>query len=441
MEGELGANYKVTELLNSVFGPEFPGVPQDTKDEIPPNDASLYDMLNEVEGSRKLMNQLCNSKRYDPAEAQVYSVDKSTVLSKAVSISRNWYQDQHISNVPLSASPVLQMETPVVFSWSSNHPNGEQHSQDEKIFLPQDSKHDEEPDAIPTEREPTNKKLFRIVSEEMEKVPRSPRSWNYILRGVEDSENETKGTSTSSSSVTSPEKNPFQNSSFHVNPLEKFVARELPKQKKDPTESFPKHKSKRRSALWFFGGRSKGKHKSKHNHKEKHDKPEGGAKKIRESGDSTIPIDMHDTQIHDLVEETIHEEGDLEFDVDELTHHDSGVHQSKPDLESTPEPNNAVRNHPTSKTLEVNVERSQEDAGDPPAVAAAADDDDDEFGDFEQGNAFDIKPVVEERPMVTIPSKPPVVPELVDDSTSRGHTPPSHVSLDTFVPLQPKKKM
>ncbi|CCF57560.1 hypothetical protein KAFR_0C05690 [Kazachstania africana CBS 2517] len=221
----------VCELLNSLIPDSIEATINDEEEE---NDANLYRLLDEVPGGRKLMARLFASNNVlDSA-----SLGTPAISAAIIEIGERWFDEEKLASSQLSTM-TLQLESPVVFSWSNNATrsfNKDKHEETPKDQL----------------KESTNQRLFEMATEEFDKIPKLPISWKQLVRGETSAVMEHRLRNFEDKVAGSPgrQDNNLSFSTFKVNPLEEFVAQELPRMKKEMKE---KKKSKKKGILWFWG--------------------------------------------------------------------------------------------------------------------------------------------------------------------------------------------
>lgn len=426
---------------------------------------TLYDVLNVVPNSRKTMNILFRKSSEinilnNHVTAQ-HNIDRS-LLEKCIAISNVWEQEDKFSTSTMSSSAAtLQLEAPVSFAWSNNNKSNSNINSNKdipSIINAQNSTH------IPTiisqkhQGEPMRQVLFKKVDENLKDLVKDTKSWDYIISGVEgeddDSESELSDFVTGNNS--GMELNNGSQSSFKVNPLAKFVATELPRQKKAPDTKKHKHKSKRGTFKWMWGSKSS---KQKHKDKKKNEKEDGYEKEMIDTikmKHSNISADLADFTVPSLEdgrgsshtstsEINRQQTNDLDFDLD--THSSLGTNPFENSAFSSQANSISVVNT-TNNSSANNISSVGEidlflDAFNHPSIvipsavnsSIAIDDkndegnEDDDFGDFAHAgiDSNDISNNVS----IHNTSREPSLPATVNA------TPPE---LMSFVPLQPRKK-
>ncbi|QLL30788.1 hypothetical protein HG536_0A06030 [Torulaspora globosa] len=195
----------------------------------------LYELLDEVPHGRKLMNHLLSS----ASDLQLNEQDLCHGhLHKAASATADrWYEEERRASTQ-ALPAALQLDAPVIFSWSK------------KAAAAKTSPQKSKPHAAA--RETTNQTLFKSISARLTEIARQRET---LQHGPMD-ENGSRRSESSAS------KHQWASSEFHVDPLQEFVARALPRASKK--EHSEKKKVKRRSLLNFWGG---GTHKRKEDRK------------------------------------------------------------------------------------------------------------------------------------------------------------------------------
>lgn len=443
--------------------PNSEGVATETSKERLGEEITVYDILNDVPGSRKTMNVLFRkNSEIDVLDSYVTAKHGTSrsLLEKCVAISNSWEQDDKFSYSTISSSAAtLQLEAPVSFSWSNNHrPNSNCNKDISSIIRAQANN---TVSAIISQKhvgEPIRQVLFKKVNENLKDLTKDSKSWNYIINGVEavsDSESECDNSAVGDSSQL--KLNNGSGPTFKVNPLAKFVPTELPREKKAPDDTKShKHKSKRGTFRWRWGS-SSSKHKSKHKTKNK-DEGDGDKMDITKMDHSDLSTDVHDFTVPSVEDgrgssnESIHDNNrqsinDFDFDLD--THSSMGTNPfERSEFSSQANSSSAVN---TDNNSHININGVDEidllsDAFNapipdlPPAVNSVSsatchtipdEIDTDDFGNFEISDSKDKnKSNNGSNSFVLKENTPPIT------TTTTTTTP----GLMSFVPLQPQKK-
>lgn len=190
---------------------------------------SVFELLDEAPNSRKLMNYLFHSSKGD--DCRNGRLERATSL-----IAGTWFEEEKRASSQLTPA-ALQLDTPVIFSWSKK-------ATGTKVNAPVDRKHN-------TTNETTNQILFKSISLRL----------NEITKHTQDIKEKAESAGGSADPESSLRKQQWAVSEFHVDPLQPFVARALPRESKK--ENTTKKKAKRRSLLHFWGFSSDSKRKDK----------------------------------------------------------------------------------------------------------------------------------------------------------------------------------
>ncbi|CAI4049196.1 hypothetical protein SUVZ_13G1010 [Saccharomyces uvarum] len=229
-------------------------------------DVSLYGLLDEVSNGRRLLNCLFHSSMQVGTRLTTNSLDQ-----KCRQILRDWTDEEKTMTMD---SGVLQLDAPVLFSWSHNAASTS--AQDNTSTSLKGSTHGGKKRPKIT----TSSQLFDKASAEISRcISQNTKSW---MVGESPGENETNGIYNDKPS------SPWASSDFKVDPLQKFVVKELPKPKKKPeNDQAKKNKTKRKSFFGFWGHSS-----SKSSSKKKPEKPiEIKGNIHEEAGTPSPPLD------------------------------------------------------------------------------------------------------------------------------------------------------
>lgn len=192
---------------------------------------TAFQLLDDAPNGRKLMNYLFHSSR-----------DKDrcgSELQRATSIiAHEWFEEERKATSQLKPA-ALQLDVPVIFSWSKK--SGASRSttaSDRKTSAP---------------CETTNQVLFKSVSSRLSEINKHRE--NARMAALQDERD--------LDPESSLRKQQWAGSEFHVDPLQPFVAKALPRESK--RDNTAKKKVKRRSILNFWGlnGESRRKEKPK----------------------------------------------------------------------------------------------------------------------------------------------------------------------------------
>ncbi|QLQ78351.1 hypothetical protein HG537_0A05980 [Torulaspora globosa] len=180
----------------------------------------LYELLDEVPNGRKLMNHLVSC----ASDVQFEGQALGQLHKVASAIADRWYdEERRASTQALPAA--LQLDAPVIFSWSKKASVVKNSPQKSKSHV--------------VARETTNQTLFKCISGRLSEIANKR---DTVRRGSADEDG----------SESSMGKHRWASSKFHVDPLQEFVATALPRASKK--ENSEKKKIKRRSLLNFWSG-------------------------------------------------------------------------------------------------------------------------------------------------------------------------------------------
>lgn len=484
----------INNILDHIFTEkENKAESDDISNTIIKDDATLYQLLDELSGTRKLMSCL-----FGPAQEINLSTKDNKLTSRTLQFGEEWYRQEHIVLDNSSTTRALRSDTPVYFSWSHDSkrksrpssPVKAQHYQDEQPEISPSRSTTE----IPSKNLLNNQRLLGVVAEQMKSFKKSSYSWGDILNdnGESDPIKTDKETASIDSHPDYKENVSIKKSTFKVNPLAKFVAQELPKPKKHENKSPSKsHHSK--SKLWFWGSK---------NSKKKHNKNKNDKKTVDEVLDDTSKgkgnpvIYESPTNKQDMTNANIEEHHPTNNVLNELfeddpigeTDNDStiGYLQSQDNsalelqLTNTNTNNLDILPSETSRTDIINLSNSAEYPGNHDLVTdnvttindsevektnmedSSNDDSDDDFGNFEQA----MPNTAPELQILDLSPPPPPPPKTITTTTTteRDFVKPSNIlpeftelqksgsnnnvnssstinlMMNSFVPLQPSKK-
>lgn len=385
---------------------ELPGtIPKFSEPQKDDSDITLFQLMDEVANGRKLMNFLFSSETL-PTEKKL--LQNSGLLHREHVIAGQWYDEEKRGSTQVT-SATLQLDTPVIFSWSDS---------DRNIF----NSSGESP-KLENKKErkqvTTNQRLLKNVSTGLkdlglDNIELMKSEENFFSDELNNPYN-TKHGNFSQGSLNKE----WKKSDFKVDPLQPFVVKELPKKKKINEEpEAPKSKSKRKSILWFWG-----KGKSSKSKDEKHKKSSNSKTKLPNTSEEDIRITPKKKK--DIIPRpTAQEDDDIwDHDLEPSSEEEQviglGLQRVSVDIDTHEE---VVRNFQPSDDVIL---------AEPTALQSEEDDDD--FGEFQQ---------VAEVPVET--KQTSLLNDLLDleDTSTKAplstHPPPP---IDnTFVPLQPKKK-
>lgn len=440
---------EIEDLLSKTFPVVAIDEIQPTKEENTPRNDSLYLLLDELSGTRKLMSNMFGATK----DVNLSSRD-NLLRSKVISIGEEWYQGEHPSSDITAKTRSLQGDTPVYFSWSQDNSSTSRPSSPLKKPLKSATVQQESATGT-TKKYVSNSELLKVACSRITEITNFPNSWDDIINDKSSTQLESSNTEEKNESTKRQESDQnIAHSTFKVNPLATFVAQELPKERKlDKKNDKKSHHSK--SKLWFWGG---GKSKKKHSKKNKEgdESPSGNLSSISLRGSQISVGDQHSQS------KSTHTSGNLVNDIlgDDPVMSDSGT------------PNVNFLEPPTSNMLELKLTNTFDDQSDsisninsremqypaidtkkstsPPVSSDSEpsndDDSDDEFGDFEQAIDVDSTPLSISKPPATINTSvltSDLFNTLIPPTPATEQAPqvknPS-VTMSSFVPLQPSKK-
>lgn len=190
---------------------------------------SAYELLDEAPNGRKLMKYLFHSAKDDDC--------RSSELQRITSsIAEKWFEEERRSSTQLTPA-ALQLDAPVIFSWSKKASGTRSNATVDRKTNPAG--------------ETTNQILFKSISSRL----------SEIAKHREDMRGAAKEAHEAMDPESSLRKQQWAVSEFHVDPLQPFVARALPRESKK--ENTSKKKAKRRSILNFWGLNTESKRKEK----------------------------------------------------------------------------------------------------------------------------------------------------------------------------------
>ena len=267
------------------------------------DDVSLYQLLDEVSGGRKLMN--CLFRDVTPIDnmtlTKSWNDRENPFNSHSRRIARDWHDEEQQSSSQLNTSMAFQNDAPVIFQWSHKASNTRD------ISAPNSPEIKRSRGFSESKKETTNQRLFNDALKNIRELNILRPSWETIISDVDESsfDNNTgraysNGMTSIATSETGKNNPSWKDPSFKVDPLQKFVVKELPKEKKPSADKPGKHKSKK-GVLWFLKG---GHHHKKPAHKTKKDNIDLNIENKTIDTSSTAPIannipktdvDRHDT--------------------------------------------------------------------------------------------------------------------------------------------------
>lgn len=457
MEEPIQATDDKTDIdSNTLLDRLFPDVElEDTKELDDGNSSrndSLYQLLDELSGTRKLMSSIFGP----PRDVNLSSRD-NLLRAKIVSIGEEWYQEEHNISDRTTSVRAIQGDTPVYFTWSHESKSSSRPSSPVKK-PPKTVQHNTNVPGTITKKYKSNSELLKVACDRIANIKNCPDSWDGIVNDRSTTVSEINHTEQKDEHLKISESNTsISHSTFKVNPLATFVAQELPKEKKRDKKS-SKKSSHSKSKLWFWGsGKSKKKHSKKD--KEENQLPQGNNSSLSLSGSQTS-IDHADelskpTQSSgDIVKDILEDDPIVsDLDADFLEPPTSNMMELKltntfdDQSDSISNVNSRdIRNISSNlkKSISSPVSSDSEVANEQPAEEDSSDDD--EFGDFEQATDLMSAPISLSKPPVTL-NAPVASSTLFDDllSSPAAKAEPHSinnpaVTMNSFVPLQPSKK-
>lgn len=207
----------------------------DAEDVRPPSspkideNAVLYQMLDEAPHGRKLMNYMV----YSRPPNDIHSYRKGPTQRRSLIISHNWLDEEKRANTQTTPA-ALQLETPVIFSWSKK---AHDIKRDQVRKSQQGS----------TVRESTNDHLYKSVATQLNQI-KSRENW--------DSNDPRPITMDNRDNNQSTKKSEWADPNFKVDPLQPFVAKLVKEPKKKPPKK-EKTPSKMKTLFSFLSNSSK----------------------------------------------------------------------------------------------------------------------------------------------------------------------------------------
>lgn len=340
----------------------------------------LYEVLDQVEHGRKSMNSLFHSKTMKSKSAIIFNYDNSQLRAKSSQIAHQWSTIER-RTISQTTSSTLKIDAPVIFSWTK-----------ESVGINDSSSSVGEAAVKSCEDQTTNDKLFKRASKRLNAISIETIEWSRPLRnstssGVEEDDAASRRLA-------------WANPNFRVDPLQPFVAKALPKQPKKESLDKKKKRPKSKGLFGFW-----------HSQKKKDQKKTEKSKKGEER------------------EESIPKKSELKTDPDLSTTDDNVSYYTK-EGRSTPVQESQ---HPT---VEFDLDKEKEE-NDDQGVEGEEDVEEveDEYGDFEQASepinqTLISEPHKQTQTASTLQPDPSLLVEI-------GYSP---LSMDSFVPLQPRKK-
>ncbi|SMN17839.1 similar to Naumovozyma castellii NCAS_0H02870 hypothetical protein [Maudiozyma saulgeensis] len=445
-------------------------------------DATLYQLLDELSGTRKLMSCL-----FGPAQEINLSTKDNKFTLRTIKFGEEWYGQEHTTVDSSSASRALRSDTPVYFSWS--HDSKRKSRPSSPMKMPQQQPPLSNSSSVITEIQTkkilNNQRLLSAATEQMKYFKKSPSSWEDILNDEKKAEqtNSNEDIVTTNLHPEYKENISIGKSTFKVNPLAKFVAQELPKSKKHEDKSPSKsHHSK--SKLWFWGSK-----KSKKKNKEKKISDRNSEDSYSKSKNNEHPvIDASSSNKEGISNSNIEERHSTSnvlnelFEDDPISQSDSdsaiGYLQSQTtstlELQLTNTNTNNIDTFPSETTRadaidlvsSFEAQRNQNSINDTVQTeennnksveinteSNSEDDSEDDFGNFEQAEPqiLDLPPPPPPSKMVTAVTvehdntkSTNITEEFTEVKPSNNDNANSNSSINlmmnSFVPLQPSKK-
>lgn len=236
-----------------------------------------------------------------------------------------------------------------------------------------------------TINEATNQVFYKSISTRLDQIASESKYWQTFTQqgaandmGVDE---------------TSPQKSQWANSNFRVDPLQTFVAQALPKETKKESPIKKKNSSKGRNLFNFW---------NKHSKHSKH--------KNRVKEEITQQVNERDMKSQTAPAEIVNQ------DQDELSYRGSNVRP------------HTVQNNNTGEQIGARQEEVENEANDEV----------EEFGNFEQASESPSYSATAENE--TLDQSPPLHPTSASPLPSLDKETESPLSMNSFIPLQPKKK-
>ena len=330
---------------------------------------NLYHLLDIVPNGRKTINRLFYSST--SKDSYIRSFADTQIFQKSKIIGNGWFNEEKRASTNTIAA-VLSLETPVQFSWSKKRKNTTKNDGDDTI------KHVDNSNISSKNKnglqESTNRKLYRSILSGLLEVEKQIKQWQDLDKNSDVNikiDQDTRG-----SNIFPKSKQPWDGSSFKVDPLQAFVVKELPKESKKKETP----KKKKMGLLWFLGSRS-----NNSNHKLKNSKVTEPI--VDKNHNNVIEERSHIDQFHQNYSHDppinaapfIDSRSSIfQFDIDDFrdeTVLNNTIHPSNEDTIPTSDNDNLLQLDTTP-----NVKQTEPDNEEP--------DPDSDFGEFEQANSF-----------------------------------------------------
>ncbi|CAR28104.1 hypothetical protein ZYGR_0N05940 [Zygosaccharomyces rouxii] len=204
---------------------------QELRPSSPPNiddGTLLYQVLDQAPHGRKLMNYMT----YSRPPSDIHGYNKGPTQKKTLVINQRWLDEEKRANTQITPA-TLQLETPVIFSWSKK---AHDTKKDQTVKSQNDS----------TVRESTNNRLYKTVAARLDEI-KSRENWDSKY---------SRPSTVNGTNASSPEKSEWANPNFKVDPLQPFVAKIVkePKKKAPKKEKAP---SKMKNLFSFLSNSNK----------------------------------------------------------------------------------------------------------------------------------------------------------------------------------------
>lgn len=378
----------VNEVISNIGGFVDELIPIDNKtDEVEEHKDErrvIYELLDEVANGRRLMNCLFHSNVLCDTKGAVPIYESNQLQKQSSKIAQQWFEVEK-RTTSQATSAALQIDAPVIFSWSKKSPNA---TDSEMVNTKKSSK-------APT-NETTNQIFFKSISARLNQIAAESKDWQTFTQ--QGAGNDMKV------NETSPQKSQWANSSFHVDPLQTFVAQALPKETKRESPIKKKSASRGRNLFNFWG---------KHN---KHSKDKNTTKE-----DITQKVKERDMRTQTAPAEFNVQNQNQDQDQDQLNYRGSNTRPN-----TTQDNNNGIT--PVREQIGGPQEEDKNEANDEV----------DEYGNFEQVSESPSYSTTAENQ--TLDRSPPLHPTSVSPLPSLEKETESPLSMNSFIPLQPKKK-
>lgn len=445
-------------------------------------DDSLYKLLDEISGARKLMSCI-----FGPSPEINLSIRDNKITARTLQIGEEWYNQEHIVTNQTVSARALRSDTPVYFSWShdnkqNSRPSSPTKKPDSGSNLTLSVKETNEQTVI------NNQRLMGVVEKEMKSFKGSPYSWDNILDTDSSEPLKIEGKIETNVPIENTVRTVGSNTNFKVNPFATFVAHELPKPKKQEKKSDSKvHHSK--SKLWFWGSK-KSKKKSKDKKKNEENKEEDVPNSKNAENSIVVPeymnmdIDNMEAKsinsrvsrttsivLNELLDEDPIGHTDSNSVIDYLQASDNGnnleLQLTNTNIGGLDKSSSSISGRKTigygedtsiddldkiGISTKLDYHESAEQKKEPIMERNSESDSDDDFGNFEQAapnitnssSILDLPPPPVEHPVSQIyPNQEQIKENILqeqDENEPSLESGMAQLTMNSFVPLQPSKK-